>query len=226
MALTGAPFPYDKDHLLGGAVRILYAPTTVAVPAKMEDVFGITSPYAAVSGTNSTWQDLGQTKDSFSYSRGFDVTGWEIQQLAGNVVEELTDMERTITVSVASLNPTTLKMIENAPNVATITQASKPDQKKVAFGSFSSLERYRFAFVSRRPKAAGVVTETAGAISRGRYFMGVAYEAQLSAESVDFEQAKGELSAINLSFTLFPASGQPSGEEYGAWYDEQAGAYA
>jgi hypothetical protein len=227
MALTGYPFPYDVDQLLGGAVRILYAPTTEPIPTSIDDVIDMTDPYAPAG----TWVDLGATRDSFSYSRGFDTSGYEIQQLAGNVIEEITDISRTIEVSFADFRPEHLAMIEGrastvVESVAAVAGSSA--QETVKFGSFSSLERYRFAFISRRPKQAGVVNEPSGTYSaanggRGRFFMGVAYEAQLSADEVSMEQAKGELTAAGVTFTLFPASGEASGEEYGAWFDETAG---
>ena len=53
--------------------------------------------------------------------------------------------------------------------------------------------------------------------------MGVAYQAQMSADEVELEMDKGALSAMNVTFTLFPDSVPAMGEEYGAWFDEQAG---
>lgn len=227
MALTGFPFPYDINNLLGGAVRIVYAvadgATPQAVPAGMDDVFSMVSPYALKTG----WTDLGATKESFSYTRGFDTEGYEIQQLAGNVIEEITDITRTIEVSYADLRVEHLSLIEGGTAaVAPVAGgANKGAQQRASFGSFSSLDRYRFAFISRRPKQAGTVTEPSGA-TRGRFFMGVAYQAQIAADDVEFEQAKGELSALGVTFTTFPESGQASGEEYGAYYDETAGTIA
>jgi len=226
MALTGAPFPYDITNLLGGAVRILYGPaagaTPVAVPADMSEVFDMEEPYAAVA----PWVDLGATKESFTYNRGFDTSGYEIQQVAGNVIEEITDITRSIEISFADLRPEHLRMIENAPAVDDVVAvAGASAQKRIGFGSFSSPVQYRFAFVSMRPRQAGVVTETTDK-ERGRFFMGVAYLAQVAADEISFEQAKGELTAAGVTFTMFPEAGQASGEEYGAWYDEQAGTIA
>lgn len=222
MALTGAPFPYDIDNLLGGAVRVLYAPTSTAIPTSIDDVVSMVAPYAAQTG----WTDLGATKESFTYSRSFDTSGYEIQQVSGNILEEITDITRTIEVSIAEFKPEHLQLIEGAPAITAVAAgANVGAQDVVAFGSFSSLTRYRFAFISRRATASGVVTEPGGA-TRGRFFMGAAYSAQLSADSVDFEQAKGELTAVGVSFALFPESGEDSGAEYGAWFDEQSGTIA
>jgi len=223
MALTGAPFPYDIDQLLGGAVRILYGPaaggTPVPVPTSIADVVGMVDPYTA----KSPWIDLGATKESFTYSRSFDTSGYEIQQVAGNVIEEITDIERSIEVSFADFRPQHLQMIENAPNVANVVAGTGVGaQKKIAFGSFSSPVQYRFAFIAMRPRQSGIVIEPGGK-ERGRFFMGVAYLAQVAADEISFEQAKGELTGAGVTFAMFPQSGQPNGEEYGAWFDEQKG---
>jgi hypothetical protein len=226
MALTGAPFPYDIENLLGGAVRILWAPAAgtgaASVPDSMADVIDMEDPYAAVT----PWADLGATKESFTYSRGFDTSGYEIQQVAGNVIEEITDITRSIEISYADFRPEHLQMIENAPAVADVAAAAGASaQKKVAFGAFSSPVQYRFAFVSMRPRQSGTVEESGGKI-RGRFFMGVAYLAQVAADEISFEQAKGELTGAGVTFQMFPQGGQPTGEEWGAWYDELAGTIA
>lgn len=220
MALTSGAFPYDIENLLGGAVRILYAPLSTAVPSGIHSVISMVSPYTAQTG----WTDLGATKESFTYTRGFATQGWEIQQQAGNVVEEITDITRSIALSIADLHAERLKMIENAPNVSTIAAASgRGAQKKIPFGSFASLQRYRWAFISRRSIQSGIVTEPGGA-TRGRFFMGCAYTSQISADDVSLEQGKGDLTAAGVTWTLFPDGTQADGEEYGAWFPEEAGA--
>ncbi len=226
MALVGAPFPYNIDNLLGGAVRILYGKAdgvgAAAIPESIDDVIAMVAPYASKSG----WTDLGATKESFSYSRSFDTSGYEIQQVAGNVIEEITDIARSIEVSFADFRPEHMQMIENAPAVATIAAATNASaQKRVGFGSFTSPVQYRFAFIAQRPKQAGLVIEPSDA-ERGRFFMGVANLAQVAADEMSFEQAKGELTGAGVTFTMFPSDDADTGEEYGAWYDEQAGTIA
>jgi hypothetical protein len=218
-AVTG-PFPYNIDNLLGGAARILRAPMTEDIPASIADVIDVEAPYAPLGD----WEDVGATKESFTYGRGFETEGYEIQQVKGNVIEEVTDTTRTIEVSIAEFRPDLLSLIEGetiAPD-ATAVQAGENVQDRVRFGSIRSLNRYRWAFIARRDKASGIVTETGGA-TRGRLFMGVLYAAQLAADDIDLEMAKGALTAVGVSFTSFPESGQPDGGEYGAWFDERPG---
>ncbi len=229
MALVGYPFPYNIENLLSGAVSILYGKPTgagaAAIPTNVSDVISMSAPYAAQTG----WTYLGATKESFSYSRGFDSEGLEIQQVAGNILEEVTSIARSIKLSMAEFNPFGFQLMENAPNVATIAAAAgKSAQKKIAFGNFTSVQPYRFAFISRRPLQSGVVIEPLTAKNRGRFIMGVAYNAQLQADEIEMEQGKGELSAVELAFSLFPetTTPQPEGEDAGSWYLEDAGTIA
>lgn len=225
MALVGAPFPYDINNLLSGAVSIYYGPAaTTAIPVDISDVILMEAPYTVQTG----WTPLGATKEPFSYSRSFDSEGLEIQQSTSVILEEVTDITRTITVSQAEFNPFGFQLMENAPSVATIAAAAGASaQKKIAFGSFTSLTRYRFAFLSRRPKAAGEVTETGGVV-RGRFVMGVAYQGQVQADEIEMEQGKGELTAVELAFTLFPETtvAQPEGQDVGFWALEDPGTIA
>ncbi len=229
MALVGHPFPWDINNLLSGAVSIVYSKITgetpVAIPEGIEDIMLMEAPYTLEEG----WTWLGATKEAFSYTRGFETEGLEIQQVAGAILEEVTDISRTITVSMAEFNPFGFQLMENAPSVATLSAAAGVSaQKKIAFGSFASIDRYRFAFISRRPKASGTVTESDATTIRGRFVVGVAYQAQLQADEIEMEQGKGELTASELAFTLFPETtdAQPEGEEVGAWFLEDAGTIA
>jgi sucrose-6-phosphate hydrolase SacC (GH32 family) len=216
-AVTGA-FPYNVDNLLGGAVRILYAPVSVAIPASIADVIDTVAPYAPKTG----WIDFGATKEAFSYSRAFDVSGYEIQQVPGAVLEDITDLTRTVTLSVAELTDKTLQILEEgtiATDVATGTGLGAQDVVK--FGSFLSVTQYRVAFISRRHKGSGTVNEGSGVL-RGRFFMGAGYRCQMTADEVSLEGTKGELAAASLTFKFFPESGETSGQEYGAWFMEQS----
>lgn len=222
MALVNHPFPYDITNLLSGAVSVIYGdPEDVDIPESIADVVDMESPYGLTTG----WNWLGATSDSFTYNRGFETEGLEIQQTAGAIVEEVTDISRSIEVSMAEFSPFGFQLMENAPSVATVAAgAGASAQRRIAFGSFESVDRYRFCFLSRRPKAAGVVVEGGGK-RRGRFVMGVAYQAQLTADDVSMEQGKGALTAAGLTFGLFPETDtpQPEGQEYGAWYLEDAG---
>ena len=227
MALVGHPFPYDVENLLSGAVSILYGkPSGVgaaAIPEDIADVIDMEAPYAAQSG----WTYLGATRENFSYSRGFETEGLEIQQSPSPILEEITTIDRSITVSMAEFNPFGFALMENAPSVETITAvAGASAQKKIGFGNFASVDRYRFAFIARRPKASGLVTESDDVTTRGRFVMGVAYSAGLQADEITMEQGKGELTAVELAFTCFPETtvAQPEGQEVGAWFLEDAGA--
>jgi hypothetical protein len=112
--------------------------------------------------------------------------------------------------------------------VDTVASGSgKGATKKVPVGNIEDLTQYRMAFVGRRGKDQGIVTEPApGAKVRGRMFAFVAYRAQLTADNLQLGFAEGDLANANVTFKLFPEPGQASGEEHGFWIFEDAGTFA
>lgn len=224
MALSTGAFPYDINNLLGGAARVLITPFSGStVPTSPADVFAQVSPYAA----KAPWVDIGATKDAFQYGRNIAVGGYEIQQVQGNVIEEITSVARTVQVSLAEIGPAGLELIEQQPTTAAIAAAAGSSAyTALPFGTISDLERYRVAFVARRSQASGLVVEGAGGLSRGRFVVGVGYNVAVSADNVQLGLAKGELSAAQVTFAFFPDPTETSGEEYGSWYDEADGTIA
>jgi hypothetical protein len=178
------------------------------------------APYAPATG----WVDFGATKEAFSYNRAFDTAGYEIQQVPGAILEDVTTLTRSIQLSIAELMPETLKIIEEGTVAADVSAvAGAGAQDVVKFGSFLSVSQYRVAFVSRRHHGSGTVTESDATTVRGRMFMGVGYRAQITADEVSLAGTKGELAAAAVTFKFFPESDQTYGQEFGAWFLEAAG---
>lgn len=229
MAGGAQPFPYNINNLLGGRVRILWADGETggaAIPTGPKDVFAQADPYGPVGAGAAAWKDFGAGKDPSTYGRNIDVEGWEIQQANSAIVEQVNEITRTVTVSMAELNETTLAIFEGATTTGTVAPVTgQSAQKTVGMGIVTSLKRYRIAFASMRDRASGIVTEPVGAGggTRGRFVVGVGWSAAVSADNAELEQAKSTLSAVSLTFKFYPVTSQPSGEEFGKWFFEDAG---
>lgn len=225
MALIQGAFPYDINNVIGGRIRLLLAdPADVVVPLAdgIGSVIDLEAPYAARTG----WVDIGATSEAFSYTRGFDVEGWEIQQAQGNIIEEVTSTNRTVTLSLAEFRQDLIELVENSAITGDVASgAGVSAQRGVRFGSFSSLARHRIAFISQRALASGTFTESDDTTKRGGFAMGVGYSCQISADDATIEFDKGTLSAFTVGFTFFPNTTNPdtlaAGQEYGAWYYER-----
>ncbi len=233
VATTGA-LPYDIANLLGGAVRILYAVPgngtlpagSVAPPEDLSDIIDLVYPYAPKTG----WKDFGATKENFTYSRGFETEGLEIQQFQGNIIEEITAISRNMQVSAAEFSPEILQIIENATGIDTVAAVAGASvaQKVVPIGSFASPARYRMAFIARRYVASGTVTEPVadGARVRGRFVGAWLHQTQVSADDTEIEIGKGELAASGVTFAGFPEPGLDGEEAFGGWAFEEPGIVA
>lgn len=217
-----AVFPYDLNTLLGGAARVMYAPAaSVAVPVDPDDIFAQKDPYTKRTG----WENFGATKDSFTYNTGLEKSGFDIQNATGVVLEDVTSITRSVTVSVANIDKDILPIIENASSVGSVAAQAgvMSAYDEVNTGNFTSVTRYRIAFVAQRHKASGGVVEGGAVGTRGRFVVGVGLLAEISADDRALELAKGELSAIPVTFTFFPDETQTTGEEFGRWWFERAG---
>lgn len=229
MVATQGALPYDIANLLGGAVRILYAiPGTGTVPSgsapvpeDLSDIIDLVYPYAPKAG----WHDFGATKENFTYSRGFETEGLEIQQFQGNIIEEITAISRNMQVSAAEFSPEVIRIIENATGIDTVAaSAGVSAQKVVKIGSFASPARYRMAFIARRYIASGSVIEpVSSGRTRGRFVGAWLNQTQVSADDTEIEIGKGELAATGVTFAGFPEPGVDGEEAFGGWAFEDAG---
>lgn len=218
-----ALLPWDVNQLLGGATRILRAPLSEPVPADISEIIGMEDPYDPVG----TWVDFGATREGASYNRSIDEEGLEIQQVTGAVLTEITEVVRTVNLSIAEIKAEHLQIIEEAPAVDAVAAAAfKSAQQKVAFGSINDLTQYRIAFIAQRNRQSGEVTESDGTTVRGRLVCGVLYRAQITADDVEVPLEKGELAHAPVAFQGFPEPGQPENQDFGAWFTEDAGTIA
>lgn len=227
MAVQGAPFPFDLDYLLGGKYRAVVADLSAAsppaIPANIDDVMGLVSPYALKTG----YEDLGAGREGASYSRGLGQEGWEIQQANEAVLPEVTGTARSITVSLAEIKPRTVDIVEESPGTQAIAAATnKSAQTRVPLGEILDLTYYRVALIGQRKVKSGTVIEPPGAVGgkrRGKFVMVVLNSCTISSDDSGFDLEKGNLSHMPVTFTAFPDAAAASGEEYGATYFELAG---
>lgn len=212
-------FPYTKANLLGGKVRIVYAPLSQAIPDGLEDVFDPTSPY----DINASWVNFGATQGGLGYSRSIAEEGQQIEQETGNVTTEITDVARSVSANLAEITPAILSLVETGDvgNVDTIAGASgKAAQKAVKFGSIESATSYRIGFIAQRQKGIGADVTEPGGLVRGAFVGWFGYECKIAAGDTALELAKGSLATAPVTFVTYPKASEAEGEEHGTWLTE------
>lgn len=217
-------FPWDDQELLAGRTRVLRAPMTEPIPTGIHSIIDMESPYDPVG----TWEDFGAAREGASYSRGIESSGYEIQQVSGEIFEEITQVNRSVAFSIAEMKPEHFQIIEEGTDpTAVAAAAGRSAQTAVKFGSITDLTRYRIAFIAQRLKPSGLVIESGvGALERGRLVCGVLLSASISADATEIPLEKGALVHAPVTFNGFPIPGQPDGEETGIWLTEAAGTIA
>lgn len=215
--------PYDIDNLLGGGARVLVSDDDVAlpsVPTKLTDVLAVKSPYAPAA----PWLDFGATKEGSQYSREISTQGYEIEQASGAVIEEVDEVVRQLSVSMAEVTPDHWRILEEAASIDTNAAVSGATnaEELVKFGNINDLTRRRVVLVGMRSKQSGAVIESA-TVTRGRLVGLCLYSVAIAADTSEVTVKKGELTDMPITFKAFPISGQPSGQETGFWLSEGAG---
>lgn len=212
--------PYDLSNLLKGPCRVLYAPTSVAIPTSIAKIIEPEKEYKPKTG----WLDFGATTQGSAYSRQFSTAGYTIEQTTGNVDEDVTDAVRSVQASFAELTPEFLQIMENAAEVETVAKAEgQSAEKQVKFGTVQTLEAYRIALIAQRPKGLGADVTEKDEVVRGAFAALVLYRAKITGDQTAIQLARGQLGSAQLTFQGYPESGQSQGEEHGLWIVEQSG---
>ena len=215
-------FPWEIANLVSGPVRVVIAPiaadSTPAVPVKIQDTVGMVHPYTVVT----PYRNFGATVGSPGYSRGIETEGWTINEEDGSIMEEVSDTPRSFTVPMVELSAENLMLLENASEIETVAAAANTGaQKTIGMDSIDELTEYRIAFIGRRKKRSGLVTEPGGR-TRGRLIGALCNRCTLAAEEASLQFEKGSPVAGDITFNLFPEPGLTE-EVYGRWALEDAG---
>ena len=211
---------YTLKWLLAGEPRVLYAPMSIAEPNDVNDIIDVETPYAVKDG----WVDFGAAREGSQAERSIETQELRIQQLQVAVAEDITDIPRSFTTSVAEITPENLQIIENSPSIDVIPGGAHASaQHKVPFGSIAQLTNYRVALIGQRIAGkGGDVTESGGKV-RGSFVGLVYYAMTLSKDNAQTELAQGTLAHLPITFKANPVDGKAQGEEVGFWVSEDPG---
>ncbi len=216
--------PYDIFNLITGPARVLYAPTTVAVPKKLQEIVELLGEkdYDPKTG----WVDFGAAAEGEapSYSRGFESEGLGIEQEKSAIFNDITDVNRNISLNVAEITPENIKIVEGIELGAGTSEtvaatATTAKQESVPLDAISEFPSYRIALIGERKKDSGVVVEPDGT-ERGRIVGVILNRCSLTGDDSEIEVAKGSLVSAPVQFEAFPEPGESKGS-YGRWIFEE-----
>ena len=216
-------FPYDINKIAQGPARVLYTPTTTTLPTKLSMLFLQKAPYTVATN----WLNAGATTGPTVVGRNFTTAGLNIQQDTSPILEEISEVTRTVTIPIAQLDSAMLDILEESGGVTTVAAGAGVDapQTKVPFGSIVDLGTYRVAVVWRFKKSQGIVVEPTTLLERGRIAAWVGYNMKLTADNVQVSIGENEIVGGSLAFKAeSDAAVTAEGTEQGFWIYETAGA--
>lgn len=212
---------YDETTLIGAGARVLIAPFSATLPATGKDVFDQVSPY----DPKTNWTDIGSTSAGPQIGRNLTTAGFNIQQVDTTILEEPTDITRTLTIPIAEFRPDILAIVEESAAAAVTAGVKQGSGQKVPFGNILSLSNYRLALAVKKSRKQGLVQEGTGAspLTRGAFAIWVAYNASIVGENLQTTIERGNLANLALQFKLYPDPTQTTeGAEMGFWLIEDA----
>jgi hypothetical protein len=211
---------YNESNLVGAPARVLYTPFTTTLPTNFTDIIDGVEPYAP----KTNWLDFGATSGPSVIGRNLTTAGFQIQQTTTTLLEEPTDLTRTLTVPIAEFAPAILALLEES-TVSTFAAATgRAGGSKIPFGTINSLSSFRIALIAQQSKQQGVNTEPGGA-TRGAFVAWVSYKASLLGDNLQTSIARGTLADLSVQFKVYPDPTQTTpGAEAGFWIRENSGA--
>lgn len=232
MARTGGRTPWDQANAATGPARVLWAPTTVAVPTAPVDVIQQVADASGEYPAKTGWIDFGLAADAPSYSTSRDTGGLEYQQPAQELFKIVQSLERQFTAQIAEIDQENLKIIENTSLTAAVAASAasaaigvkSAAHTKIFTGLYTDLTQVRIAMISYRPVGAAVVTEPGPpVVTRPPAIMRVIPLCVLSGDSSDFEFSRGDATNVSVTFDVVPDPSAGAGKEHGFWALETPG---
>jgi hypothetical protein len=192
-----------KHNLLTGPCRVGYAPMSVIAPGKLQDLHALIKPYAWATG----WIGFGGTNDAPSYERDMDSEQLYIDQETTAVSERITEVTRTLTLSLGEHRPDIAQIVEEAPSITSVASAANaPSQKVVDAGVIQTATRRRLVIIGERDPnwGAKATVKKAGEADRGTFAAIVFLAGAISADGSEIQIENDELAGREVQFTAYP----------------------
>jgi hypothetical protein len=137
--------PNSPDTFIRGAARLMWAGTTIAMPAKLADVINM-SLYDAVAN----WFDLGATKTGIQISVNNAEEAFDVDQVIGDIDARPTTWDYAVTTQLAEFSVTKMQLAWEGG--ASGTDASPPSgpELDIGFGVPTQYFKRRLAVLFQR----------------------------------------------------------------------------
>lgn len=221
---------FSKADAAVGAGRFILAPASA-------DVELLADPFAVlpgVRGTNGAYEpalpffDVGLMSDAPTISHSAETSGLEYANYSGVLFERVQTIEQSVTLTLSSMNPAVLAIIDNVdPDLIeeVASAAGKPGWTKIPVGSYTQGLQYRALGVYdyASADATDVITEPGGR-TRPRSLMRVVPLMSLAIDEdrdIEFDPEDGVSCEVQMK--IVPELSLPVDEQRGYWAIEKPG---
>jgi hypothetical protein len=169
-------------NVVKGAGRLLVADTATTFPTEIDEVIALADevgpPAVDIYDAREDWTDVGATFGGITITRGFDTEGFSVDQVNGDLGEDITGWTNTIETALAETSLANFDLawiggtatVNSAPStleeeVLTFGDPANVPQKKLAIAFMSRydlIRMYAFRLVQRAGDDSALVHEKGG----------------------------------------------------------------
>lgn len=203
MGFQQTPGDNAANYFNGPGWVFYTADLTVAVPAKIDDIVGMASPYTPKTG----WLFGGAvTRNALTVARALTSTDFMTGHTNVPIARRVTGVSRAATIDFQEHTPALEQIIEAAPAIETIAVGAggsgTPAQSRIRLGGIQTLPRHRLAIIAERdPNLTGVAGESG---ARGLLLAYVLFQVCLSGTASNFSIDPDTMSSRTVELEAFP----------------------
>lgn len=142
--MSGSFLRVNGTNVVKGAARLVISDVGndgPGFPEEIEDVIDLTTP-ETIYDPQEDWRDLGATTGGIIITRGFETEGYTVDQVQGDLGEDVTGWTNTIETSLAETTPENFQLAWLGSDVES---GSAANERVIHFGDPEFIPQYQMA---------------------------------------------------------------------------------
>ena len=131
--MSGTFLKVNGTNVVKGAGRMMIADTSADHPTAIADVIDLTAG-ATLYDAQADWTDVGATTGGIVITRGFETEGYTVDQVQGDLGEDVTGWTNTVETSLAETTPENFQLAWVGSAITTDTTVTTNDEETIHFG--------------------------------------------------------------------------------------------
>lgn len=147
--MSGTFLRVNGTNVVKGAGRMMVADLEATHPTAIADVIALAAevgpPVVDLYDPTEDWADLGATTGGIVITRGFETEGYSVDQVQGDLGEDVTGWTNTIETSLAETTPDNFQLAWVGSAITEDTTVTTNDESTIHFGDPDTIPQRKLA---------------------------------------------------------------------------------